>query len=248
MAGSAHESDRILAQARQSLVSQRAGGRRLGSIGQQSARLKRGHLMKKLGRVALAVGAVWLAATVAGLVIDGIGWTGIILAIVASAVAVGLFSRYPRLEMPRLEALKTADAARLVGQTELWLERQRPALPPPAVKLVNHIGLQLDALGLQLKDVDPLHPAVSEVRKLVGEHLPGVVEGYRKIPEHLRYEDRGGTSADRQFMDSLQLISGEIDSVTRQLASGALDDLAIKTRFLDYKYGGAIEGEGPSGA
>ena len=99
---------------------------------------------------------------------------------------------------------------------------------------------------MQLKDVDPAHPAMAEVRKLVGEHLPGVVEGYRKIPEHLRYEEHGGSTPDRRFMDSLQLISGEIDSVTRQLASGALDDLAIKTRFLDYKYGGAIEGEGPA--
>ena len=149
--------------------------------------------------------------------------------------------------MPRLEALRTADAATLVGQTELWLERQRPALPPPAVKLVNHIGLQLDALGLQLKDVDPVHPAINEVRKLVGEHLPEVVEGYRKIPEHLRYEQHGGTTPDKHFMESLQLISGEIDSVTRQLASGAIDELAIKTRYLDYKYGGAIDEDGPAG-
>jgi hypothetical protein len=37
-------------------------------------------------------------------------------------------------------------------------------------------------------------------------------------------------------------ISKEIDSVTRQLASGPLDDLAIRTRYLDYRYGaGEIE-------
>ena len=35
-------------------------------------------------------------------------------------------------------------------------------------------------------------------------------------------------------------ISKEIDSVTRQLAEGSLDDLAIRHRYLDYKYG---EGE-----
>lgn len=243
MTSPAHESDRILNAARRSLVDQRAGGRRTVSIGRASKAMKRQHAMKKLGRLLLALGAIWLAASVVGLVIDGIGWTGIILAMLASAVALGLFARFPKLEMPTLANINSGDVGSLVGRTELWLEGQRKALPPPAVKLVDHIGLQLDALGLQLKEVDPAHPAVAEVRKLVGEHLPQVVDGYRKIPEHLRYEEHAGTTPNRQFMDSLGLISGEIDSVTRQLASGAIDDLAIKTRFLDYKYGGAIDGE-----
>ena len=241
MPDSTRESDRILTAARQTLAIQRGGGRRFGSIGTQSAKLKRGHALKKIGRVLLAVGGVWLAATVVGLIIGGIGLTGLILTVLASIIALGLFARYPKLEMPTLATINTGDAKALVGRTELWLESQRRALPPPAVKLVDHIGLQLDALGMQIKDVDPLHPALSEVRKLVGEHLPGVVDGYRKIPEHLRYEERGGSNPNKQFMDSLSVISGEIDSVTRQLASGAIDDLAIKTRYLDYKYGDALD-------
>jgi len=41
--------------------------------------------------------------------------------------------------------------------------------------------------------------------------------------------------------DSLAKISGEIDSITRQLAEGSLDDLAIKHRYLDYKFGEGAE-------
>ena len=40
---------------------------------------------------------------------------------------------------------------------------------------------------------------------------------------------------------SLGKISGEIDSITRQLAEGSLDDLAIKHRYLDYKFGEAAQ-------
>ena len=69
MASPSQESDRILASARQSLTQQRAGGRRVGSIGRQSAALKRQHLLRKLGRMGMAVLAVWFAAIVAGLVI-----------------------------------------------------------------------------------------------------------------------------------------------------------------------------------
>ena len=110
-----------------------------------------------------------------------------------------------------------------------------------AVTLVDKIGTQLDALGLQLETVDPGHPAAQETRKLVGETLPGMVEAYRRIPAHLRQEKRAGSSPDEQIVESLGKISTEIDHVTRQLATGALDDLAVRTRYLDYKYGDAEE-------
>lgn len=230
--------------ARQSLDYQRAGGRRKGSIGRQSAALKRDHLMRKLSRMGLAVLGVWFAAAVAGLIIDGIGWTGIILTIVASVVAFGVFARYPKMKVPSLGDLNKGDVKALVGRTELWLEAQRPALPAPAVQLVDTIGLQLDALGKQLQEVDQTHPAAVQVRKLVGEHLPGLVNTYTSIPRHLRTEPRGGRTPDEQLTESLGKISVEIDSVTRQLAAGAIDNLAIQTRYLDYKYGAALdEGE-----
>ena len=121
--------------------------------------------------------------------------------------------------------------------------KQRPALPAPAVQLVDQIGLQLDALGLQLDGLTDNAPAALEVRKLVGEHLPELVSTYTSIPRHLRGEASGGRTPDQQLAESLSKISTEIDSVTRQLASGAIDNLAIKTRYLDYKYGAGPEGE-----
>lgn len=244
MPSPAQESDRILASARRSLADQRAGGRRvMRSIGRGSAQLKFKHFTGKLRNIALALFGIWVAVGLVGIVIDGIGFTGIFLAALATIVATGVLARYPRMAMPTRSDLSPADTdvKRLVGRTELWLESQRLALPPPAVTLVDQIGLQLDALGVQLEGVDPAHPAAAEVRKLVGEHLPDIVDGYRKIPPHLRYEQRAGATPDDQFVAALGTISGEIDSVTRQLAGGAIDNLAIKTRFLDYKYGAALE-------
>jgi hypothetical protein len=153
------------------------------------------------------------------------------------------------MRLPTIDDLNPAqtDVRRLVGQTELWLESQRPALPAPAVQLVDQIGHQLDVLGAQLAQTDQNHPKAGEVRKLVGEHLPGLIQGYHQIPEHLRYEERAGSTPNKQFIDGLSTISAEIDSVTRQLAMGSLDSLAIKSRYLEYKYGEAGEdGEGQS--
>ena len=43
--------------------------------------------------------------------------------------------------------------------------------------------------------------------------------------------------------DALGKVSGEIDQITRQLATGDIDKLAIQTRYLDYKYGDALDDE-----
>jgi hypothetical protein len=241
MTSPAHNSDRTLTEARASLVRQQAGGRRVRSIGKRSAEIRREHMLRKAARMGFAVGAIIIAAMVAGLILDGIGFAGVMLTFLAMVGAVFLFGSFPRLKVPEQAKLNRGSARTLVGNTELWLEAQRPALPAPAVQLVDRLGLQLDALGVQLEGLDEKQPAIAEVRKLVGEHLPGVVSAYTSIPSHLRSEKRAGRTPDDQLADSLSRISHEIDSVTRQLAEGQIDNLAVQTRFLDYKYGAGVE-------
>ena len=242
MNDSTGQSREIMASAKRSLVEQRAGGRRLRPVGKPigkgSARLRRQIWKKRLTYLVGAIATIMIAATVAGLVLDGIGFAGVMLVALAVMIAAGAFSKFPRINVPGREMLtKTQDARQLVANTELWLESQRPALPPPAVRLVDDIGVQLDALGAQLAHVDPAHPAAAETRKLVGELLPETVDSYRKIPGNLRGEKRAGATPDEQLTGSLRKISKEIDHVTRQLAEGSLADLAVRTRYLDYTYG-----------
>ncbi len=240
------QSERLIGDARAVLRDNQAGGRHRQAlvtgpaIGAGSQRLRKSNWQTRLKLGALAVGAIFVAATVAGLILDGIGFAGIVITFLAIVAAVVIFGNYPKVRLPSREDLtRTQDARQLVARTELWLEQQRPALPAPAVRLVEGIGVQLDALGLQLAHVDPAHPAAGETRKLVGEVLPEMIDAYRRIPANLRSEQRAGSSPDQQLVESLTKIGAEIDHVTRQLAEGSLDDLAIRTRYLDYKYGNA---------
>jgi hypothetical protein len=242
MTGEAEQSDKILAEARRSLAFQREGGRRRQPpIGRGSAQLRQQNLMNRIKLIVGSMAAIIVAAMITGIVIGGIGFTGIMVVFLAIVAATFLFSSFPRVKVPKRSELNSGDVRHMVARTELWLESQRPALPPPAVTLVDRIGTQLDALGLQLETVDPIHPAAQETRRLVGETLPGMVEAYRRIPAQLRREKNAGASPDEQIIESLGKISSEIDQVTRQLAAGALDDLAVRTRYLDYKYGDANE-------
>lgn len=103
MADTTRESDAILADARRSLAENRAGGyHRRASIGRGSAALKTRHLVGKIKRIVLAVGAIVAAAMVAGLIVDGIGFAGIMITFLAIVVAVGVFAAFPRIKIPPL--------------------------------------------------------------------------------------------------------------------------------------------------
>jgi len=223
--------------ANRSLADQRAGGRRGASIGEGSARLKRDHRLAKLKRIMIAVALIVLGAMAAGLVVGGLGFEGLFLTVLAMIVAVGTLAVFPRITVPTRENLARGDLRQTVARTELWLESQRRALPAPAATLVDRMGVQLDGLGEQLGQLNEQGQPAGEIRRLVAEHLPEVISSYRAIPAFLRSESRAGGTPDAQLTEALGQISGEIDRVTRQLAEGALDNLAVRSRFLDYRYG-----------
>lgn len=248
MTGEAADHTAIMRAAAASLAFQQQGGRRSGgSIGQRSAEIKRQHALRKLIRVGLAIGVILATATVIGIVIGGIGLGGFVLTLLALAGAAGFLAVYPRLRIPQLGTLNRGDVRATVGRTQLWLEAQRPALPQPASRLLDGIGLRLDALGTQLAGIDPSEPAVGDVRRLIGEHLPGMVASYTRIPAHLRGEQRSGKTADQQLTEGLSRISDEIDALSRKLAEGDIDALATEARYLDYRYGNALEVEDKTG-
>lgn len=236
-----NDSDRILAEAQRSLIDQRAGGRRLQPIGKRSAERRKLHAMRKAVRITVALALVAVVTIGAGLVLDGIGLTGLFLAVLMGIAAVAVFGSWPRLSVPELGALNRGSVKTLVGNTELWLESRRPALPAPAVSIVDRIGGQLDVLGVQLEGLEDQRSEAVEIRKLIGETLPDIVSTYTRIPVHLRGEKQAGSSPDEQLTQSLAKISGEIEQITRALAAGEIDGLAVRTRYLGYKYGEGLD-------
>ncbi|QUL36832.1 hypothetical protein [Erythrobacter sp. JK5] len=240
MSDTTRHSDQILNAAGQSLAVQRSGGtHRPGPpIGKGSADVRLKTWIKRAGYFGAALVAIMVTVSIAGMILGGIGFWGVVAAFFAILGAAYIFSQYPRVKVPRRGELKQGNPKQMVARLELWLEAQRPALPAPAVKLVEQLGVQLDALGLQLETIDAGHPAMNEVRELVGEYIPETIDNYRKVPEHMRSEEHAGKTADQRLTESLTKLSGEVDRVTRRLAEGALDDLAIKSRYLEYRYGG----------
>ena len=216
--------------------------RRVSPEGRARARRAKERRRKAFMRIArrlfIATVSILAAAIAAGLILGPIGDTGVLmtaLALVVAWAAVLFFSQTPE---PTPEALVQADLPLLPSRTEEWLERQRPALPAPAARLVDGIGVRLEALAPQLTGLDPREPAAAEVRRLIGEDLPELVKGYQRVPLSLRREMRDGTSPDSQLVDGLKLVDSELARMTEQLAAGDLDALATRGKYLELKYRG----------
>jgi hypothetical protein len=87
MAHEAHQSQQIMRAARQSLREQRAGGRRLRSIGRGSAELKARHYKGKLVRSVIALVGVVVGAMLLGTIVGGIGIEGLFYTVLLGMAA-----------------------------------------------------------------------------------------------------------------------------------------------------------------
>ena len=198
--------------------------------------------LRRARRAAMAMLAIAFGTALFGFFIAPIGIEGLMLAFVAMVVAAALILGWPGGRAPTPQTLATADLALLPKATEEWLEQQRPLLPAPAARLVDGIGLHLEAITPQLQTLDPREPAAAAVRKLIGEELPELIGGYQRVPAALRRDGRNGMSPDRQLVDGLTLVESELARMTEQLAAGDLHRLATQGRYLELKYRGD---EGP---
>ncbi|TVV72362.1 hypothetical protein [Sphingomonas solaris] len=197
-------------------------------------------LVRRLKLAMIAALAVMVAAAVLGLFVPlGIG--GFFLAMVATFVVAGTILFWPSVPETTPAALVQTDIRLLPQRTEEWLERQRPALPAPAVRLVDGIGARLDALAPQLATIDANVPIAVELRKLMAEELPELVAGYQRVPVNLRRDESRGQSPDRQLVEGLTTVDSELARLAGQLAHGDLDRLATQNRYLELKYRGAGE-------
>jgi len=226
-------SDRIIADAEALL-------RRVSPEGRQYAQRQRRRRMQAMARVVrrliVATGALLAAMFAWGFIVGPVGQFGLLAVIAAIILAwvmiVGL-SREPE-ETP--QRLAQSDLPLLPSRTEAWLQRQRPALPAPAARLVDGIGLKLETIAPQLAGLDPAEPAAAGIRKLLSVELPELIEGYARVPQNLRKIERDGPSPDRQLLDGLSLVDRQLAEMSEDLAAGDLRALAVQQRYLELKY------------
>lgn len=226
------DSDLILSKAEELM-------RRASPEGRAAARRRRERRAARAARMMRRMFFVTLAILVGAIVwgmISPIGASGVMavaLSMILAWIGVILFTAEP---VAKAEELPQVPLKALPHRTEQWLETQRPALPAPANRLLDQIGVRLEGLAPCVQQLDEREPAAAEVRRLVGEELPELVRGYQRVPQQLRRQ-----GPDAQLVEGLKLVESELGRMTEQLATGHLDQLATQGKYLELKYRGETD-------
>lgn len=191
---------------------------------------------RRIRRAFLALAVFLIAAIGTGIFMDGLSDTTWLLTMLLGFIVFVVLSIYPATPRPRADQLSGVELAELAGSTELWLEARRRALPNAAIDAIDMIGVRLEQLAPQLATLNESGPAAREVRKLLAEHLPGLVDSYTRIPPALRNKEHAGSTPSEQLVDGLCVIADEIEAMSHDLSRNDLDALATRNRFLETKY------------
>ena len=191
-------------------------------------------LTRRLGRAVAVTGASGAGIVGYGLAVAPVGATGLIAvgaATVAAATGMLLWPTRRQAETGTL-ALTPLDA--IGTEAEDWLVRQRPRLPGRAASGVDAVLVQLHDLQPQLAQLDPNAPVAGEARRLIGEHLPRLVDSFLGVPAASR---QANPEIERQLVEGLRIVADELARLSQTIGHDRLLSFKTQGRFLETRYG-----------
>lgn len=204
------------------------------------------NVARRAANVAMALG-VLIAATIAfGLVVGPIGIGGLFVVISLMVVALLVFSFWGG-EKPIVDYKEDMPNKAVVQRLDSLLVRKRPALPAPAARHLDAISAQLPLLENRLAETQILDPLAQDARRLMGKHLPELIERYERVPAAYRHERDGeGLTVDERLVQGLDAAKEALDDLGRKLAREDLTAFETQGRFIESRYkdgDGAIQSE-----
>lgn len=178
----------------------------------------------------------------AGVFFAPIGWASLLAAPLLLVAGWALIVRWMLKQPDALPAaapvvLPSGDLTKLPEQTDAWIEAERRLLPWAAQTELEHISQKLGELAPQLRGLSADTPAGGDLKRLIGDDLPKLVESYRKLPTSLSQQPfYDGPSPEQKLVDGLTLIHGELARLQGRLARADLHALAEHQRYLELKY------------
>ena len=200
---------------------------------------------RKIATALIAVAIVMVATIVLGVVVDGIGLGGFVLSLLAMAGAAAFFL-VPRREKPIVDYKEDMPNQAVVQRLDTLLTRKRAALPAPAGRRIDAISQQLPLLESRLAETQMLDPLAQDARRLMGRHLPELIERYERVPAAYRAErDGDGLTVDERLVQGLDAAKAALDDLGRKLAREDLSAFETQGRFIESRYreDGGLKGE-----
>jgi hypothetical protein len=198
---------------------------------------------RRLANMGVAIAALIVATLAFGLFIQPIGWTGLFVVALGILAVLMLFSVWPG-EPKRVAYSDELPTRTVIRQLDSLLSRERSALPAPAGRRIDAISAQLPLLESRLGELDALDPLAQDARRLMGKHLPELIDRYERVPAPYREQRDGeGMTVDERLVASLDAAKTALDELGGRLAQSDRDAFETQGRFIEsrYKDGSAVE-------
>jgi hypothetical protein len=219
--------------------------RRLANDNHPLARRRRQRRKRRIQRIlrGVLVGLIVTFVLVPTLIAAGFllgprGVEGLVAApLLLVAIWTGIMAWALREPRTKPEALKKTALALLPAQTGDFIEQERRLLPSGAQSQLDAIVVRLDTLTPQLAEHSEQNEGATELRRLLGEELPELVRGYRKVPQRLTQMPLyGGPTPERQLIEGLDTIDKQLARLQERMAQNDLHAFATHQRYLELKY------------
>lgn len=155
-------------------------------------------------------------------------------AVAAGGAAVAGILLYQLLPGRRSSRFSREELAALPAAAEDWLLDHRQQLPPDAAPSLDSILTSLADLPPHLARIDPHSELAWEARRLVGEHLGGLIDAWCKLPAVTREQDH---ETRERFVRAVAMIAGELVRLIQLVSRDERMGLETRSRYLDSRYG-----------
>ncbi len=205
-----------------------------------------GVVLAKARNIGIALAVVLVGAIGAGIVLNGIGITGLFLVAALMFLSVIVFSVWgpSATDRPIVDYREDMPNQAVVQRLDSLLVRKRPALPAPAASRLDAISAQLPLLESRLGEANALDPLAQDARRLMGKHLPELIERYERVPAQFRGERDGeGLTVDQRLVQGLDAAKTALDDLGRKLAHEDLTAFETQGRFIESRYKDDIQSQ-----
>lgn len=192
----------------------------------------------KIRRMAIAMVSIWVAVLIWGIAVGPIGTSMLLLIALATMVTLFTLAYFPRPATVDPTRLADVSPAALPAQTDIWLTAQRRDLPMLAAPQVDAISARLATLETQLAAVPAADPVAQDVGRLLGRHLPELVERYTRVPAEQRRRtlEADGKTLETTLVDGLKVVEAELARASDKLSAADRDALVYQGKFLENRY------------
>jgi hypothetical protein len=135
--------------------------------------------------------------------------------------------------IPSQDAIAKVPLPVLAGRCETWLLDRCEALPHGALPSADLILARLQRMQPSLEALPEASPLTADVRRLVGGHLPNLVDSYLALPPESR---GGGSENDRRISDSLGVVAEELTRLCGEIDGCSEASFEIEHRFIESRY------------